>query len=258
MMRIGSLFSGIEGLGLGLEAAGVGEVVWQVERDPFCLEVLERHWPEATRITDVHAANRSNLLPVDVIAGGFPCQDVSQAGRRAGIDGERSGLWREFARIVDEMRPRVVVVENVYSGAARWLPAVRRDLHVLGYGSSAFVVSASDVGGPQSRARVFVVAHAPCERRSRRSRRDVAAAEEDRQAAARCRARAGREDRRKHWATEPDVRRMAHGVSGRVARLHALGNAVVPQCAEAVGRFIVDTFEPWRSAAAATEAGAVG
>lgn len=175
-MRIGSLFSGIGGLELGLEWAGVGHTVWQVERDPFCRAVLARHWPQAERFDDVRTVrgihevecdldedcrcDKNILGPVDVLCGGFPCQDVSSAGKGAGLAGARSGLWREYLRIVHELRPRFVVVENVASGKARWLCEVRSDLQALGYDSTALALSASDVGAPHRRARIFVVAHA--------------------------------------------------------------------------------------------------
>jgi len=158
-VRIGSLFSGIGGLDLGLEWAGLGRTVWQCEIDPFCRGILARHWPEAERYTDVTTLDAARLPDVDVICGGFPCQDVSSAGRAAGIDGERSGLWYHFARIVEAKRPRIVVVENVASGQGRWLPTVRRDLHVLGYGTRAIALSAADVGAPHLRRRIFVVAN---------------------------------------------------------------------------------------------------
>lgn len=161
MTTIGSLFSGIGGLELGLERAGVGRVIWQVEQDEFCRRVLAKHWPGADRSTvDVRYAGASTLVPVDVICGGFPCQDVSGAGRGAGLDGARSGLWWEFRRVVAELRPSIVVVENVASGAKRWLCAVCGALQELGYRTRALGVAARDVGAPQRRERIFVVAYA--------------------------------------------------------------------------------------------------
>lgn len=116
-MTIGSLFAGIGGLELGLERAGLGPVVWQVEIDPYCRSVLARHWPNAVRYPDVQRVGSANLSPVDIICGGFPCQDVSGAGKGAGLAvGTRSGLWYEYRRIVAELAPRVVVAENVASG----------------------------------------------------------------------------------------------------------------------------------------------
>ena len=158
-MRIGSLFSGIGGLELGLERAGCGSVVWQVERDPFCRSVLAKHWPSAVRFDDVCAVGLDNLPPVDIICGGFPCQDLSYAGKGAGLAGERSGLWREYARIVRELRPRFVVVENVSALLARGLGDVLGDLAALGYDAEWHCVRASDVGAPHRRERLFVVAY---------------------------------------------------------------------------------------------------
>ncbi len=156
MLTIGSLFTGIGGIDLGLEWAGLGPVVWQCERDPYCREVLARHWPGVPIHEDVE---RLPSLPyVDLVCGGFPCQDVSSAGKGAGLEGARSGLWYAFAGVVSRVRPRFVVVENVASGAKRWLPQVRRSLHVLGYDSTAFALSAQDVGAPHRRKRIFVVA----------------------------------------------------------------------------------------------------
>src|SRR3990167_10929952 len=133
-MRIGSLFSGIGGLELGLEWAGVGRTVWQVELDPYCRAVLAKHWPDAQRFTDVRDCNSTNLPPVDVLCGGFPCQDISDAGKRAGITGARSGLWSEFARIIRELRPRYVVVENVRALLVRGIDTVLGDLAAAGVG----------------------------------------------------------------------------------------------------------------------------
>lgn len=161
MFSIGGLFAGIGGLELGLERAGLGPTIWQVERDAACRKVLARHWPAALRYDDVRRVGASTLLPVDLICGGFPCQDVSSAGARAGLAGARSGLWFEFARIVAECCPRWVVVENVASGAHAWVDTVQRDLGKCGYASLPLPIAASDVGAPHRRARIFVLACRP-------------------------------------------------------------------------------------------------
>jgi DNA (cytosine-5)-methyltransferase 1 len=158
VLKIGSLFSGIGGLELGIEQAVSARTAWQVEIDPWCRSVLQRHWPEATRHEDVREVGAHNLEPVDLLCGGFPCQDVSAAGRRAGLEGARSGLWFEFARIISEMRPRWVVVENVTSGRKVWLPAVLSCLQELGYEAQDRTVSAASQGAPHRRLRTFVVA----------------------------------------------------------------------------------------------------
>lgn len=252
-MTIGSLFSGIGGLELGLEWAGLGPVIWQIEKDPFCRSVLAKHWPDVPRFCDVTTVR--NLPFADVLCGGFPCQDVSAAGRGAGLQGERSGLWWYFAAIIDQVRPRWVVVENVASGARRWLPTVRRHLHLLGYDSTAYALSAAVVGAPHLRKRIFVVAHAHAVREPARPfdaevARASASADAD---------EARREGPGDHahegWpGSSSDPWRapvsglvpMVHGVPGGVAgrrrreRIRALGNSVVPQCAEVIGRIIAD------------------
>lgn len=156
-MRLGSLFSGIGGLELGLERAGLGHTVYQVEADPFCRAVLAAHWPHAQRFDDVRLVGADTLPAADLLCGGFPCQDVSSAGKRAGLDGARSGLWHHFARIASETRPTWIVVENVASGARRWLPFVRRDLWTRGYDSVPLGIAAAEVGARHRRERIFVV-----------------------------------------------------------------------------------------------------
>jgi DNA (cytosine-5)-methyltransferase 1 len=156
-VTIGSLFSGIGGLELGLERAALGPVVFQCEIDPFCRAVLAKHWPNVTRFVDVTQPRR--YPSVDLLCGGFPCQDVSSAGKRRGLGGSRSGLWYHFASIVRQIRPRFVVVENVASGQTKWLPTVRRDLRRLGYRTRALGIAAREVGAPHLRRRVFVVAY---------------------------------------------------------------------------------------------------
>lgn len=160
MLSIGSLFSGIGGLELGLERAGLGPVLWQVEIDPFCRGVLARHWPKAERFSDVKTVGSANLFPVDVICGGFPCQDVSSAGKRAGlVNGSRTGLWREYARIVRELDPRFVVCENVSGLIRRGLDVVVSDLSACGYKVEATRIRAEDIGAPHRRERLFILAY---------------------------------------------------------------------------------------------------
>lgn len=272
-MRIGSLFAGIGGLERGIERALGGEVIWQVEVDPWCREVLAKHWPSADRsVTDVRCATRSVLERVDVMCGGFPCQDVSAAGRGAGLSGERSGLWYEYLRLVRELQPRAVVVENVASGATRWLVPVRRMLETCGYRTRAIGLSASDVGAPHLRRRIFVLALANAHgfdlrKQPRRGER------EDRQSAA----QSGGAQQVQRASVEPGLGRVPHGPPDgldshrwpagqgefqydhepprtikkgqdkeRRKRLKALGNAVVPQCSYVAGLILRDWMaESW-------------
>ena len=157
MMTIGSLFSGIGGLELGLEAAGLGPVVWQAETSPFCRSVLEHHWPDAKRFNSAQEVDEHAEVPT-IICGGFPCQDVSVAGSGAGLAGNRSGLWREFARCIRILRPKIVVVENVAALLGRGMGDVLGDLSTLGYDAVWDCIPAAAVGAGHRRDRVFVVA----------------------------------------------------------------------------------------------------
>lgn len=159
----GSLFSGIGGIDLAFSRAGF-DVRWQVEIEPFCQKVLKKHspayWPNAKVYDDVRAVGKANLEPVDVVFGGFPCQDISTVGKGAGIkEGTRSGLWIEFARIIGEVRPRVVMLENVAAITSRDGTRVVADLTALGYDAEWGVIPASAVGAPHKRERWFCVAH---------------------------------------------------------------------------------------------------
>ena len=156
VLTIGSVFSGIGGLERGLERAGLGPTRWQVEQDPFCRSVLARHWPDAERFVDVEAENP--LSPVDIICGGFPCQDISDAGTKAGITGKRSGLWFAFARVIGAVRPRFVVVENVAALRSRGLDVVLRDLAACGYDATWDCIPAEALGAPHRRDRLYLVA----------------------------------------------------------------------------------------------------
>lgn len=159
-MKYGSLFSGIEGFGSGFDAAGF-DCAWQCEIEPSCISVLERHYPNVKRYTDVRAINPTELEPVDVICGGFPCQDLSVAGKRAGLAGERSRLWFDFHRIVAGTLPRWVVIENVLgllsSNGGRDFGVIVRGLLDIGYRVAWRVLDAQYFGVAQRRRRVFIV-----------------------------------------------------------------------------------------------------
>ncbi len=260
MLTIGSLFSGIGGLELGLERAGLGPVLWQVEINPYCRAVLAKHWPEVRRYEDVRLVRGADLAPVDVICGGFPCQDISSAGAKAGIAGPRSGLWQEFRRLVGEAGPRYVVVENVGALHLRGLDVVLGGLADLGMDAIWFPLAAADVGAPHLRERLFVVGYPNCDGPPGVSEHDEApglsavARSPDTEATERRRpspeAHEGRRDsevgglgfsadREEYWGAEPSMDRVAYGVPRALERGGAIGNAVVPQVAEVVGHVVM-------------------
>jgi DNA (cytosine-5)-methyltransferase 1 len=171
-MTFGSLFAGIGGFDLGFERAGL-RCKWQVEIDPFCRRVLAKHWPAVHRHDDVRTFPDGDpeAFKVDVICGGFPCQDISLAGRRAGLKGERSGLWSEFARIIRVLRPQFVVVENVPGLLApekeeeqAAIGCVVGELAECGYDAEWACLPASAFGSTQQRFRVFIVAYSQGQR----------------------------------------------------------------------------------------------
>ncbi len=137
----GSLFSGIGGMDLGLGWAGF-QTAWQVEIDPFCNRVLEKHWPSVQRFPDVKSVGKHNLTPVTIVSGGFPCQDISISGKKAGLAGERSGLWFEYARVVRELRPDWVLIENVDRLLSTEGDQVLRPMEEAGYTCWSLVLGA--------------------------------------------------------------------------------------------------------------------
>lgn len=161
-MRFGSLFSGIGGLDLGLEMAGM-ECSWMVEVDKFGSQILKHHWPDAEIYGDIYTIDGKELEPVDLICGGFPCQPVSLAGKRGGTSDER-WLWGEFARIIRQVKPRWVVAENVTgllsANSGRAFAEVLRDLAESGYDAVWDVFPAGGQGGvgaPHQRQRIFII-----------------------------------------------------------------------------------------------------
>jgi DNA (cytosine-5)-methyltransferase 1 len=310
-MTVGSLFTGIGGFDLGLERAGM-RVLWQCEQDDWCRQVLARHWPgvpchpdvrdlmadpggerRQRRSSEFGAGGASALggeagdlagdpcgarMPVsvpyvDILSGGFPCQDLSYAGKGAGLAGERSGLWSEFARLVRELRPRYVIVENVPALRSRGLGVVLGDLAACGYDAEWDCLPAGAFGAPHRRDRIWIVAYPDAEvagasqlvadpddaGRVQQRRSGPSAAQQpsveyggDSLAYANeCRRDGGagnvtEADGRSQpengdwWELEPDVGRVAHGIPRRVDRLRGLGNALVPQIAEWIGHRIME------------------
>ncbi len=286
-----SLFAGIGGFELGLERSGAFQTVAQCEIDPFCRRVLAKHWPEVKRYEDVRELTAARLaadgIAVDAICGGFPCQDLSVAGKRVGINGERSGLWSEFARLIGEIRPRVVFVENVtglLSGPSEqpggWFGRILGDLAECGYNAEWRNIPACMVGAPHRRERVWIVAYASellCDGGNDHAGiglaswplsklgntggavfvADTPSVGRTRQMQSIFAINCPKEGKGQanhvepiscgsFWRFEPNVGRVANGVPDRVDRLKGLGNAVVPQIPELLGRaYAAAMAEQW-------------
>lgn len=232
-MTFGSLFSGIGGLDLGLKRAGM-RCIWQCEIDPFARRVLAKHWPGIPCYEDVRSIDGDVERP-DLLCGGFPCQDISSSGGKAGIRGTKSGLWFEFSKVIRLLRPRFVLVENVSAILSRGMDTVLGDLASVGYDAEWHCLSAADFGSPQGRDRCWIVAHADgrgfpvgaeCDRP-----RAILEGRLDDDGLALAQRRAGEAPSR--------IRRMGHGVPHGVDRLRVLGNAVVPQVAQFIGERIL-------------------
>lgn len=243
MPTLGSLFAGIGGMDLGFERAGF-ETAWQVEIDPWCRRILARHFPKAERFADVRKCGSINLPPVDVIAGGFPCQDTSNIGKRAGLDGDRSGLWRDFCRIIGELRPSFAVVENPPALLGRGFGRVVGDLSTIGYDAEWQIVSAADVGAPHLRERIWVVAYPMREGLQGHAGNVEGETDWTREDGPVSPPRVFRgQQYLRRWMPEPPVARVAHGISKRVERIRALGNAAVPQIPEMIARWIIEALD---------------
>lgn len=232
-MTVGSLFAGIGGFDLGLERAGM-RVIWQSEIDPYASAVLKKHWPGIPNHGDIPSIHAGNVERPDVLCGGFPCQDISNAGKRAGIDGERSGLWSEYARVIGELRPRYVIVENVSALLGRGLGRVLGDLAALGFDAEWDCISASDVGALHVRKRLWILAYPHTNGVRSQRIRPSPVGTWDKQEFARL-----VQDQIR--ISVPAGRRsgISDGVSGRMGQLKGYGNAIIPQIAEIIGREIV-------------------
>lgn len=273
MLRVLDLFSGIGGFSLGLERTGGFKTVAFCEIEPYCQAVLRKHWPSVPIFNDVRKLRGEDVGPVDVICGGFPCQPFSHAGKRLGREDNRS-LWPEYRRIIEELRPTWVIGENVIGIVGMELDNVLADLEGMGYACRPFDIPACALGANHERRRIWIIAHSSgvgskrswdesCEpSKIGQGRKDHAEACEESNASNAMRERQqgqGRSERQCDteenndwevsrtlhalgWPTEPPVCSANDGVSRRVARnqLSALGNAVVPQIPEILGRAILE------------------
>jgi DNA (cytosine-5)-methyltransferase 1 len=226
VLTFGSLFSGIGGIDLGFERAGM-TCIWQAENDPHASAVLAKHWPAVPNLGDVASIDWSSVERPAVLCGGFPCQDISILGGGAGLAGEHSGLWTHFADAIRVLEPRWVVVENAGAFPLRGLAEVLAQLAGMRYDAEWDCIPAAAVGAPHLRARTWVLAY---------PRGDRPGLEEEALLAGGPRVvDSGR------WPAEPPIRRVDDGLSGRVdRRLKQLGLAAVPQVAELVGQVIVE------------------
>ena len=323
-LTVGSLFSGIGGLDLGLERAGM-TVKWHSEIDPYACRVLKKHWPTVPNLGNIKNIDWSTVEPVDLIAGGYPCQPFSTAGKRQGEKDERH-LWPYFLRAIGELRPRYALLENVRGHLSMGFDRVLGDLAEIGYDAEWQIVSAASVGAPHRRDRIVIVAYSNCcdssdggqcpslpsqgacrrddgagsgsdswevsvggtgetpsdvahsdqfigdGRGHQNSQRSFRQWPEIQVSFSRSGGNVPNPDSRENgwrngsvqqgaglvfgrenigrrtqeyagwqwWEVEPNVGRVAHGIPSRVDRLRGLGNAVVPQVAEIVGRLIME------------------
>ena len=169
-LTVGSLFSGIGGIDLGLERAG-HRVLWQSEIDKYACRVLKKHWPEIPNLGDVKKINWSEVPNVDIIAGGYPCQPFSTAGKRKGKEDPRH-LWPYVLDAIRTIRPRYALMENVRGHLTLGFGDVLADLAGCGYSAEWQIISAASVGAPHRRDRLFFVAY-PDDPRDRAPERDM-------------------------------------------------------------------------------------
>ncbi len=265
-MKFGSLFTGIGGIDLGLERAGM-ECAWQVEIDPYCQKVLQKHWPLVNHYGDIKDVGKFNLNPVDLICGGFPCQPHSLAGSRKASEDTRD-LWPQFARIIRDLEPKWVLAENVpgllSSENGRFFGRVLRDLATSGYDAEWQSLPAAAFGASHIRERVFIVAYRSCSGSRELSAstarggaqgthldglRKTLPNDHSNGFEMQCQPFANAEtgtriftsfEYSNGWEAEPNVVRVVHGFPGRVDRIRGLGNAVVPAVVEWIGKRILE------------------
>ena len=256
MLTVGSLFSGIGGFDIGLERAGM-RVIWNSEIDPYASAVLRKHWPHVPNHGDIRSIR--NVERPDVLCGGFPCQPHSLSGKRLAGNDERD-LWGEYERVIGELRPRFVLAENVLgllsSESGRFFGRVLRDLATLGYDAEWHCLPATVAAHPHRRERIIIMAHAGGEglQAGRQVPIRAVALQSLLASSSNHRAVAGRGQPQRTWEeprlVESPMGSATDGVPARLVRsanagaLRCLGNAIVPQIAEIIGRAIVKDATP--------------
>lgn len=242
MPEVLDLFSGLGAFSLGLERAGFRTRAF-CEIDPYCRRVLAKHWPEVPIYDDVRTLTAERLhadgINVDVICGGFPCTNISIASmhRWTGIDGEQSGLWSEFRRLIGDIRPRYAIVENTAALLERGLGRILGDLASIRYDTEWHCITAASVNAPHLRDRLWLVAYPNGERlegkhRHRQSPRHPGGSGHG---TTRLLSAVTAED----WLPEPSICRVDDGTPHRVERVRALGNSLLPRIPELIGRAIL-------------------
>ena len=278
-MKVGSLFSGIGGLDLGLERAGM-TVAWQSEIDPYACKVLAKHWPGVPNHGDIKRIDWGTVEPVDVICGGYPCQPFSLASpSRRGTEDPRH-LWPWVRDAISALRPRYAILENVKGHLSLGGTTVLGDLATIGYDAQWRVIPAAGVGARHRRDRIIILAYPNSSEQTHGRQRSLVPSKDQSTGDDRTRSRSDlgqvsmgstrqsashvadpcgsgwvrwrepfacddeevREHARRsalYWEVEPAVGRVAYGVPRRMDRLRGLGNAVVPQVAEYIGRLVM-------------------
>lgn len=237
-LKVLDLFSGIGGFSLGLERTGGFETVAFCEIGEFPRKVLAKHWPGVPIFDDVRSLTGEQFGPVDVICGGFPCQDISTIGSGRGLDGARSGLWFEYARIIGEVGPRWVIIENSPALRSRGLSIILQNLCEIGFDAEWHCIPASHVGAPHQRDRIWIVAYPTGIRREQgnaHKKRCITGITPW----AKQRPWDGSSDMWR-WAAESGVCGVDYVVPNRVHRIDSIGNAVVPEIPEIIGRAILE------------------
>lgn len=257
--KVLDLFSGIGGFSLGLDRCGGFETAAFCEIDKKAQKVLRKHWPSTPIYSDIKELTVERLqadgvaLP-SVITGGFPCQDISSAGKGVGIVGSRSGLWSEMFRLIRDVCPKWAIIENVSALRSRGLALVLQDLCTIGYRAEWHCIPASAVGAPHQRDRIWIIAngYSNSNRQSTVAQHVKAPRVPGNVADTNCPRLEGQREKPRRvvaelsdlgdtrwWEVEPNVGRVAHGVPRRMDRLKQLGNAVVPQIPEMIGKAIL-------------------